>query len=116
GADVRCLFNHDASQVLGRRSAGTLEVEEDDRGLKFRCSLDENNSAHMNIRSSILRGDINQCSFAFTVDPAGGDEWDEAQESGVRFLRRTLRKVNLMDVSAVTYPAYNSPGATVVAA
>jgi HK97 family phage prohead protease len=113
GADVRCLFNHDANQVLGRRSAGTLDVQEDDRGLKFTTMLDPDNTAHMNIRSSIRRGDINQCSFAFVVDP-DGDVFDEVQENGVRFVRRTLRSVNLMDVSPVTYPAYNTPGATVV--
>lgn len=116
GADVRCLFNHDASQVLGRRSAGTLEVSEDKRGLKFRCALDPNNTDHMNLRASILRGDIKECSFAFTV-PAGGDDWDEGtDENGLRYVRRTLRNVNLLDVSAVTYPAYSQKDATEVQA
>jgi len=117
GADVRCLFNHDPSQILGRSGAGTLQVFEDNRGLAFRCSLDKNNSDHMNVRASIVRGDISQCSFAFSV-PDGGDSWDDQTDetTGMRYARRTLRAVNLIDVSAVTYPAYDSPAATIVQA
>ena len=52
---------------------------------------------------------INECSFAFNVDDEDGDgeDWDdEKDERGQRFKLRTLRKVNLFDVSAVTNPAY----------
>jgi HK97 family phage prohead protease len=116
GADVRCLFNHDSSRVLGRSSAGTLKVFEDARGLKFSCKLDPDNSDHMNLRASILRGDVKECSFAFSVPP-DGDSWDVARdENGNSFARRTLRNVNLLDVSPVTYPAYPAAGATEVQA
>src|SRR5438128_11032112 len=34
GADVRALVNHDPNLIIGRNKAGTLDVAEDDRGLK----------------------------------------------------------------------------------
>ena len=62
------------------------------------------------------RGDVSQCSFAFTVRD-GAEDWDNAEdERGAKFARRTIREVNLLDVSAVTYPAYSAPGATSVQA
>jgi HK97 family phage prohead protease len=113
--DVKCLLNHDSNYILGRTRSGTLQIAEDDRGLKMRCQLDKNQSMHRDLHAAISRGDISEMSFAFTI-PDGGDDWDEAEENGVPFVRRTLRNVNLIDVSPVVAPAYNSPGATSVAA
>lgn len=104
-SDVKALFNHDPSQILGRQQNGTLEVSEDERGLKWRCTLNKESQAHRDLYAAIKRGDISECSFAFTVEP-DGDAWDNAEEDGVRFTRRTLKNVKLLDVSAVTYPAY----------
>lgn len=105
GDDVVCLFNHDANRVLGRRSAGTLDVKEDSKGLYFSCQLDENNSEHCDLYASVKRGDINQCSFAFSVAP-NGQNWQETNATDGPLYRRVLTDVNLIDVSAVTYPAY----------
>ena len=35
GEDVRALFEHDHSKLLGRTSSGTLKLEEDSIGLRF---------------------------------------------------------------------------------
>jgi HK97 family phage prohead protease len=116
GEDVKCLFNHDANCVLGRTGNGTLRLSDSAEGLNFRCQLDQNQQAHRDLYSSIKRGDINECSFAFNVDDEDGEDWDdEKDERGQRFKLRTLRSVNLFDVSAVTNPAYGS-GATKVSA
>jgi HK97 family phage prohead protease len=116
GADCHCLLNHDPNQVLGRRKSGTLTISEDERGLKFRCQLNPKSSLHQDVYGAIKRGDLDQCSFAFMV-PDGGDEWGEdTDEEGRKFVKRTLRNVNLQDCSVVTYPAYNSAGSTSVAA
>ncbi len=112
GCDCKCLFNHDPSKILGR-SGVNLSLEEDSYGLKFRCVLNKNSTTAREVHSVIEAGLIDQCSFAFTV-PDDGDDWDEAAENGARFIRRTLRNVNLHDVSCVTYPAY--PQGTAVAA
>lgn len=105
GTDCKCLFNHDSNQVLGRTGVN-LTLEEDSYGLKFRCVLNKNSATAKEVHSLIEAGLVDQCSFAFTT-PDDGDDWDEATENGQRFIRRTLRNVNLHDVSAVTYPAYD---------
>lgn len=107
GGDVKALVNHDPNQVLGRTKNGTLTLSQDDRGLKFRCVLNPDSQAHRDLYASIKRGDMDECSYAFRVAP-DGDQWDEAtDENGQRYQRRTLRDLNLVDVSAVAYPAGN---------
>jgi HK97 family phage prohead protease len=110
--NVVCLFNHDPNQILGRTKSGTLEVSTDARGLKFRCQLDKDSQAHRDLHSAVKRGDIDECSFAFTV-PAGGDAWTDGTdpETNSKIAVRTLLDVDLIDCSVVTYPAYNETSA-----
>lgn len=56
---------------------------------------------------------MNQCSFAFGVDPDGGDSFSGPDVDGT--LTRTVKRANLYDVSIVTAPAFPG-GATSVAA
>jgi HK97 family phage prohead protease len=116
GSDVKCLFNHSQDRVLGRTANGTLTLFDTPQGLNFCCKLDPNQQAHRDLHSSIKRGDISECSFAFKPD-ADGEDWDDAKdERGLRFNRRTIKRASLYDCSVVTTPAYNSPGATTVVA
>lgn len=96
--DVRALFNHDSNMVLGRLSSGTLQLSEDERGLKFRVELPDTQAAR-DLKTLIARGDITQCSFGFC---AVGQEWDNDATPA----QRTLTDVDLFDVSPVTFPAY----------
>jgi HK97 family phage prohead protease len=59
--DVICCFNHDSNKVLGRTTAGTLTLSEDDRGLKFTCDL-PNTEAGRDCYESVQRGDTNRFS------------------------------------------------------
>ena len=102
--DVRALINHDPSLVLGRTSAGTLELTSDDVGLKYRVKLGNQQYA-TDLYESIQRGDISQSSFAFTIKE---QTWSEDRSS-----RKVNEVAQLLDVSPVTYPAYKE--ATVVA-
>ena len=114
GSDVKCLFNHAADFVLGRTANKTLTLDDNDRGLDFVCKLNQASQAHKDLYSSIQRGDINECSFAFRVDE-GGDNFDtivDPNNAGRSIARRTIRSAKLFDVSVVTHPAY--PGATAV--
>ena len=109
--DVVCLFNHGMKSdvVLGRTTAGTLVVTADEKGLFFRCQLDPNQQSHRDLHASVKRGDINECSFAFTPNGPNGDDWTDAKdERGNWYISRTLKDVNLFDVSAVTRPAYSN--------
>jgi len=112
--DVRCYFNHDPSKILGRQSNGTLQLFDSPEGLNFRCQLDPKQQAHRDLHSSIKRGDINSCSFAFSADPDGDDWDDQKEERGGWFKRRTVRSAQIFDVSCVTNAAYE--GATSVTA
>ena len=97
--DIRALWNHDPNYVLGRNKAGTLALEEDDKGLKIEIDPPDTQWAR-DLITSIKRKDVNQMSFGFETET---DEWDRSDEKNVV---RTLKKVRLFDVSPVTYPAY----------
>ncbi len=103
--DVTCLLNHDNNIVLGRTTSGTLTLQQDAKGLKFRCQLDPNNSSHRDLHASVKRGDISEMSFAFKPHGENGESW-----AG---MTRTLKDVDLVDASIVTRPAY--PGTSVQA-
>lgn len=101
--DVRCLFNHEASAVLGRTTSGTLRLTEDRTGLHFDCDMPDTQMAR-DLRTSIERGDIDQCSFGFIVQE---QNWLESKDKeGKIQTTRELVDVDLFDVSVVTYPAY----------
>lgn len=100
-SDVRALFNHDANYVLGRTASGTLSLEIDDKGLKYRFDA-PNTTAGNDLLEMIRRGDISQSSFAFSVQRAKWVE-EEGKDTNLREIERIDR---LYDVSPVTYPAY----------
>lgn len=97
-ADVRALFDHDSSKVLGRTAAGTLRLKEDDRGLAVEIDLPDTQVAR-DLTASMERGDIDGMSFAFR---ATREEWDETVEPPLR----TILEAELREVSVVTFPAY----------
>ena len=98
--DIRALFNHDPNYVLGRNRAGTLELVEDEVGLRVRITPPDTSWAR-DLQASIRRGDITQMSIGFIVEE---DKW--STENGMD--TREIRKVQLFDVSPVTFPAYTA--------
>lgn len=97
-ADVRALWNHDNNFVLGRTKNHTLELSEDEIGLKVRIFPPESPLID-GFMASIARGDVDQMSFGFrTVS----DSWSKQGEETIR----ELIEVDLYDVSPVTFPAY----------
>src|SRR5580765_670123 len=102
--DVRALFNHDPNYILGRTTAGTLSLKEDKRGLYF-DNTPPDTQVGRDVRTSIDRGDISGCSFAFEVlKQTRTEEMVDKQ----LIVTRTVEDVNLYDVGPVTYPAYES--------
>lgn len=103
--DVRCLYDHLTHLVLGRTAANTCKIWESDKGLEFECSLPDTTFAR-DLAISIARGDVTQCSFAFTVRD-GGAVWTNVEsDDGPSQWERVITDVDLYDVGPVTYPAY----------
>lgn len=100
--DVRALFNHDSNMILGRTTSKTLRLSETEQGLEFECDMPDTQYAR-DLMACMKRGDINQCSFGFSVDD-GGDTWQK-DEAG-KWVRTIHVVSRLYDVSPVTYPAY----------
>jgi HK97 family phage prohead protease len=103
GDDVRALFNHDASAVLGRSKSGTLRLSADKVGLKYEVDL-PNTQLARDLAESVDRGDISGSSFAFSVTPEG--QKIERDKNGTTY--RNILETRLYDVSVVTYPAYEA--------
>ena len=100
-SDVRALFNHDSNIILGRKSAGTLELKEDKKGLFMSVTPPDTQLVRDMVLTPIERGDITQQSFGFNIK---SDEWKDLDKD---VPTRTIMEVNeLYDVSPVTFPAY----------
>ena len=101
--DVRFLVNHDGLP-LARTTNKTLRLKEDGRGLKIEADFPDTAVAG-DLAKSLERGDVDQMSFMFRVEP-DGREWffpDDPEE----LARRVIYEFSeLFDVSAVTFPAY----------
>lgn len=98
--DIRCLFNHDTSIVLGRTGNNTLELKTDNTGLFGRVKINPNDKQAMDILARIERGDINACSFGFNII---SEEVQNRDDGTVKFV---LKEIDLHEVSPVTFPAY----------
>ena len=99
--DVRALYNHNTDLVLGRTSAGTMEIKQDSRGLWGRIHINHEDSDAMNAYSRIKRGDITGCSFGFDI---AAQETDYRDDGSVHW---TITKISpLYEISPCTFPAY----------
>lgn len=108
GGDQRMLIDHDSLYVVSRVSARTLRLAEDAKGLAVEADLDPNLSYVNDLKANIRNGNITGMSFGFYVNR---DEWleeevetSDGQTASVEV--RILREVTLVEVSAVTFPAY----------
>lgn len=105
--DVRALFNHNPDYVLGRNTAKTLTLREDEKGLLIEIDPPDTQFAR-DLKVSIARGDISQMSFGFEIIS------EERQKgTGSEPDLFTLREVKLWDVSPVTFPFYQQTDVSV---
>ena len=104
--DIRALINHDTTLVLGRTSAGTLELKTDSRGLWGRIRINPNDQDAMNLHARVERGDVSQCSFGFFIV---SEETDFREDGSIHW---TLTEVDVFEVSCCTFPAYEETSIT----
>lgn len=100
GDDIRALIDHETRLVIGRNKSGTLELKVDSRGLWGKIKVNQSDTDAMNLYSRVERGDVDQCSFGFSIL----EEDTEYREDGT--VHWTIKKVKLFEVSCVTFPAY----------
>ncbi|MHC5215655.1 HK97 family phage prohead protease [Enterococcus sp. LJL128] len=98
--DVRALFDHDTSKVLGRTKAGTLTLSIDEKGLYGEIIINENDSDAVNLYERVKRGDIDQCSFGFEILK---EETEHREDGSIKWI---IKEIILYEVSVVTFPAY----------
>lgn len=107
--DVRFLVNHDISKIplaRSRRNNGnsTMQLIVDAAGMGITVDLDtENNSEARALYSAVERGDISGMSFMFSVRD---EEWDNLESEHPTRRIKTISSV--VEVSAVTFPAYSA--------
>lgn len=102
GGDIRALINHDSTFVLGRTKAHTLELREDERGLWGSILINPNDQDAVNLYERVKRGDVDQCSFGFRIV---SEETDFREDGTIHW---TITDVDLFEVSACTFPAYEA--------
>jgi len=98
--DIRALVNHDTTLVLGRTSAHTLELREDERGLWGRISINPKDTDAMNLYERVKRGDVSQCSIGFEIVR---EDTEISEDGSVHW---TIQEVRLYEVTCCTFPAY----------
>jgi len=97
--DIKALWQHDSMYPMGSTRAGTLELKDTETGLEF--SLDPpKKSPYDGFVENIQRGDVSQMSFGFRVVKE-----NRVVEEGQLDLRE-ITELQLIEISPVTWPAY----------
>lgn len=102
--DIRGMFNHNVDFLLGRTASGTMDVEEDKRGLRYEIRADALDPQSQSVARKIGRGDVDGSSMAFFVHK---EDWSEEKDKP---MKRTIRELELLETGPVVMPA--SPSTT----
>ena len=96
--DVRCLYEHDKKDLLGRTASGTLKISDSPQGLAVEIDPPATR-AGADCVELVKRGDLSGMSFGFTVVR---DRWDMKQKPALR----TVLEARLHEVTVTSNPAY----------
>lgn len=108
--DVRGLFNHNASGILGRNIAGTMNLSADATGLHYDIDTADTQCGRDTV-TSIQRGDLTGSSFQFRALTVTWREETNAETDQTIYFR-DIDEVELFDVGPVTFPAYSGTSAS----
>jgi HK97 family phage prohead protease len=101
--EVKLLWNHDSGEPLASLRGGTMQLVEDEIGLRVTAKL-PNTTRGRDIAELLRTKVIDSMSFGFNVIK---DSWSRDGQT------RTLESVRLFETSIVSFPAYPSTTATV---
>lgn len=99
-ADIRALFNHDDSLVLGRTGNGTVALGVDDIGLFGDIIINKEDPQAVGAYARVQRGDVSGCSFGFIPIKIDTEERDDGSYLD------TILELEIFEVSPCTFPAY----------
>lgn len=100
--DIKSRFNHQRGALLGRTKSGTMEVEENQSGVKYTVYPPDTQIAR-DVMQSIERGDIDGSSFTFAV-AEGGEE--VTRQSDGTILREIFEFEKIGEIGPVEDQAY----------
>jgi uncharacterized protein len=101
--EIKLLWNHDSGEPLASVRGGSMQLVEDERGLKVTATLPQT-SRGRDVAELLRTKVIDSMSFGFNVIK---DTWSRDGQI------RTLESVRLFEVSVVSFPAYGATTATV---
>jgi HK97 family phage prohead protease len=106
--DVRLCLNHDTSYVYARSRRNnpnsTMQLQPNEYGLDFTARLAVRESPKaQDYYTAVQRQDIDKMSFMFSVED---EEWRDLESDHP--LRVITKIGTVVEVSAVTFPAYDS--------
>ena len=106
--DVRLCLDHDTSYVYARSRRNnpnsTMRLGTTVEGMDIEADLDTGRSArHQDLAVAVERGDMDKMSFMFSID---SEEWEGLETDHP--LRRIKRIGSVVEVSVVTFPAYEA--------
>lgn len=106
--DVRLCLNHDTSYVYARSRRNnpnsTMRLTTSAEGMDIEADLAIGQSARaMDYYTAVERGDMDKMSFMFSIDE---ETWEELQSDHP--LRRIKKIGSVVEVSCVTFPAYEA--------
>ena len=99
-ADIRALFNHDDSLVLGRTGNGTVILGVDEIGLFGDIIINKEDPQAIGAYARVQRGDVVGCSFGFIPIKINTEERDDGSYLD------TILELEIFEVSPCTFPAY----------
>ena len=99
-ADIRALFNHDDSLVLGRTGNRTVTLGVDEIGLFGDIIINKEDPQAIGAYARVQRGDVVGCSFGFIPIKINTEERDDGSYLD------TILELEIFEVSPCTFPAY----------
>lgn len=106
-SDVRLCLNHDTGYVYARSRRNnpnsTMRLSVDMNGMQIEADLDLDAPASRNLYSAVGRGDLDKMSFMFSIED---EEWEGLDTDHP--LRRIRKIGSVVEVSIVTFPAYDA--------